>query len=184
MPFKKEVLAELFVIEHQVSKYLKSNNDKIIKNVIENYFINNRSSKNFYDKEYDYYQIQDDQTLFWLKDYIVDHYHFLTKEDLFKTEISALLQKTDQSISLHNHLNLNNLKDSPEVSVIYCLQEGGEHETNVVFEYDKDSEKSLKRWVPLKKGKLIIFNSCLNHRITTNLNDDPVVNLSLKFKKY
>jgi len=86
-----------------------------------------------------------------------------------------------KSMGSHHHIDDWNYEDSPDLSLIYCLDQG-EKPCEVIFEYEYGRHKKRRYAVTLQKGRFVAFPSYLRHSITQNKNKKPFVGLSLRFQ--
>ena len=93
----------------------------------------------------------------------------------------AIVQRENESIGNHHHIDDWDYNESPDMSALICL-ELGDISSNVIFEYEAGRSKKRRWSIPLQKNKIILFSSDLTHRITTNMNKDPIINLSFQFQ--
>ena len=177
----KKVLSEQFVITHKVADILKFDRKKIISDTIKNYFFNKRIEKEEWYEQFNYCETNDVQSLSWMHDYIRDHY----KVEYFETPIivrrHGIVLEKNSSLGSHHHIDEWDLEGSPEISVLWCLEDRDVN-SKVVFEYEFGRNKKLRYSLPLEKDTLIIFPSYLRHKITKNTNKDPIVALSFQFQ--
>jgi hypothetical protein len=177
----KKVLSEQFVITHKVADILKFDREKIVSNCVKNYFFNKRVQNEEWYEQFNYCVTDDHQHLSWLHDYIRDHY----KVEYFETPIivrrHGIVLENNASLGAHHHIDDWDLEGSPEISVLWCLEDRVE-KSKVIFEYEFGRNKKLRYSLPLEKDKLIIFPSYLRHKITKNKNKDPIVALSFQFQ--
>ena len=80
-----------------------------------------------------------------------------------------------------HHIDEFDLWNSPDISCIYTLS-NNEIPSDLIFEYDKGREKHARYRIPLFHNRFVLFNSELNHYLTPNKNDEPIVNLSFQFQ--
>jgi len=164
---------------------------KITPDLIKNLCLFNCRKKNkIVSDEYwhlnDYYTMPYLKEFEWLRTYVLDHwfveYGFALSPLIDeKRSITALFQKQNQSINTHSHLDINNIKDSPEYSALYTASSGPKL-SNVVFKY-KDGRIQHGLWkIPLEPGFIIVFNSHLKHYITANENKEELINLAFNFQ--
>jgi hypothetical protein len=179
--FNKKVLSEQFVITHKVSNLLKINKKKLLTNAIKNYALGNRLSNEDWYSDYNYVHLSDHQHLAWLHDYIRDHYRGEYNATPIMIKRGAIVLLKNESLGSHHHINEWDYKNSPEISVLYCLTKE-EKNLNVIFEYEFGRNKKLRWKENLEENKLIIFPSYLKHFIPKNINDKAMVVLSFQFQ--
>jgi len=177
----KKVLSEQFVITHKVADILKFDRKKIVGDCVKNHFFNKRVEKEEWYEQHNYCETDDLQSLSWMHDYIRDHY----KVEYHLTPIivrrHGIVLENNSSLGSHHHIDEWDYEGSPEISVLWCLEDR-EKNSKVVFEYEFGRNKKLRYSLPLKKDELIIFPSYIRHKITKNTNKDPIVALSFQFQ--
>ena len=179
--FNKHVLSEQFVITHQVSDLLKIDKKQIIQNAITNYVLGTRLDNEDWYADHHYAKLDDHQHLSWVNDYIRDHYRGEYGHTPILVKRGGVVLFNNESIGSHHHIDDWDYENSPEISVLYCLQDNDQPST-VMFEYEFGRNKKRRWKVPLKKDTLIIFSSYLRHSIKKNRNKDPIVALSFQFQ--
>jgi hypothetical protein len=179
----KITLTEQFIIFDEIPSILKDklNLDRIQTNILQNYSDNKFQSDDVFNYHKDYVHVDDDQHLTWIIDYIRDHY----RGEYMKTPVikqrAALVQNKGHTINTHHHIDEFDLWNSPDISCIYTLSDN-EIPSDLIFEYDKGREKHARYRIPLFHNRFVLFNSELNHYLTPNKNDEPIVNLSFQFQ--
>ena len=179
--FEKNILTEQFLITDFIPKILPIDYDKLKQHLLIAYYKNKKvGNEEIY---YDYYYTQYDyhQHIQWLQDYIRDHY----KGEHHKTPIlvnqGAVIQQKNESIGNHHHIDDWDYNESPDISALICVEPGKEA-SNVIFEYEAGRSKKRRWTIPLQKNKIILFSSNLTHRITKNINKNPIINISFQFQ--
>tara|TARA_R100001198_G_scaffold82970_1_gene56271 strand:+ start:69 stop:617 length:549 start_codon:yes stop_codon:yes gene_type:complete len=179
--FKKNVLTEQFLITDFIPTLLPIDYDKLKQHLLIAYYKNKKLGDDEVYYDYNYTKYDYHQHIQWLQDYIRDHY----KVEHHKTPIlinqGAIVQRENESIGNHHHIDDWDYNESPDMSALICL-ELGDISSNVIFEYEAGRSKKRRWSIPLQKNKIILFSSDLTHRITTNMNKDPIINLSFQFQ--
>ena len=178
---QKKVLSEQFVITHKVSNLLKIDKKLIIQNCITNHFLNNRVSNEEWYDDSNYCIVNDHQHLSWMHDYIRDHYRAEYDQTPVLVKRAGLVIEHNNTIGSHHHIDDWNYNDSPEISVLWCLEDR-DTKSDIIFEYEFGRNKKRRWKVQLEKNVLVIFPSYLRHRVTKNKNKDPIVALSFQFQ--
>lgn len=178
---EKTSLFELKIIEGKISNSLAIDKYYIKNNIILNYSyeFNQNPSEESYLKNY--YNLTDDENIFRISKYLSDLHNLYHDLTLVPVNMAGLVLFKGDKISTHNHVDPYDLETSPDMSCIYTV-DCGDNPSYVVFEYDKGRIKNSTHKVLLQKNKYILFNSSINHYYTTNLNEQPLLNLSFKFQ--
>ena len=177
----KKQLTEQFIVWDKIPNILTLDNDAFKSDALKNYAFKNRRSEDEFHYKYNYYSLGHHQHLDWLLSYILDHFFVEYKRSLSLFERSVIIQNKGDSINTHHHLDEYNIKKSPDMSCLYCV-DIGEKVSYIIFESEGGRRRHGKWKIPMEKGKLIIFNSELPHHLTQNENEDPIVNISLQFQ--
>ena len=178
---QKKVLSEQFVITHKVADILKFDRQKIISDTVKNYFFDKRIEKEEWYEQFNYCETDDVQSLSWMHDYIRDHYKVEYSETPIIVRRHGIVLENNASLGAHHHIDEWDLEGSPEISVLWCLEDRDE-KSNIIFEYEFGRNKKLRYKVDLTKDNLIIFPSYIRHKITKNRNKDSIVALSFQFQ--
>ena len=179
--FKKTVLSEQFVITHKVADIFKIDEKLISQNCLTNHFLGNKVSDEEWYDDNNYCKVSDHQHLAWMHDYIRDHYRGEYGHTPVLIRRHGLVIENNNNIGSHHHIDDWDYENSPEISVLWCLTDR-KLKNDIMFEYEFGRNKK-RRWKDtLNEDVLIIFPSYLRHRITKNLNKDPIVALSFQFQ--
>ena len=178
---QKKVLSEQFVITHKVSNLLKLDKNLIIRNCIKNHFLDNRVSNEEWYDDNNYCIIDDHKHLAWMHDYIRDHYRAEYDSVPILVKRHGLVIENNNTIGSHHHIDDWNYDGSPEISVLWCIT-NRKLKNEIIFEYEFGRNKKRRWKQTIEEDELIIFPSYLRHRITKNLNQDPIVALSFQFQ--
>lgn len=179
--FNKISLTEKCVFIDKLPKILPVNLEKVSLNIIENFFYKNIQNNSEVSYLNQYYHLDDDKNIQWIIDYIRDHFRFKFNKTPLLTHRAGILQPQGEAINYHNHIDEFDLSNSPDLSALITLK-SGDQLNFVNFNYDDGRKKNQNHKVYLEKGKIILFNSHINHFLSKNFNTDPVINLSLKFQ--
>ena len=179
--FNKKVLSEQFVITHKVSDLLKVDQKNLIANSIRNYVLEKRLDDEDWYPDYNYVKLDDHQHLAWIHDYIRDHYRGEYGHTPILVKRGGVVLLPNENLGSHHHIDDWDLEGSPEISVLWCLEDR-EVNSKVIFEYEFGRNKKLRYSLPLEKDVLVIFPSYIRHKITKNTNKDPIVALSFQFQ--
>ena len=179
--FEKNVLTEQFLIIDFIPAILPIDYDKLKQHLLIAYYKNKKVGNEEIYYDYHYTKYDHHQHIQWIQDYIKDHY----KEEHYKTPIlvkqGAIIQQMNENLGNHHHIDDWDYNESPDMSALMCL-EPGEKSSNVIFEYEAGRNKKRRWTVPLQKNKIILFSSNLTHRITKNINKNPIINISFQFQ--
>ena len=58
----------------------------------------------------------------------------------------------------------------------------GKKESSIIFEYDNNRFADKKWTIRIEDDKMIMFNSTLKHKITTNENNEDLILLSIQYQ--
>lgn len=103
------------------------------------------------------------------------------KVDLILDEFWTQIHKTGNSTNTRNYLNIENLKESPDISAIYFVKVP-KKTGNIIFKFDMDRFREKSQAFLPKEGMVILFPSSLLHYITRNLDKEKRIFLSFNFK--
>jgi hypothetical protein len=94
---------------------------------------------------------------------------------------AGIVVEKNQSINSHHHMDDYDIENTPDVSAIVVCKTGKE-KSYVEFEYEHGRKRHHKHLVELEPKKVIVFNSELRHSFLTNINHEPILNISFKFQ--
>jgi len=179
---EKVLLTEQSIVYGEIESILteKIDFEKIKKNIIDNQESNNFLSKDFFSDFKNYIKIDDDKNITWIHDYIRDHYRLQYKKLPVWLDKSGLIQKKNELINCHDHIDPFDLLKSPDLSCLYTLQTGKKN-SYIVFVTKEGREKNLRWRVPVLKNRFYLFNSGLKHYFTPHDNEESNIFLSFKF---
>ena len=179
--FVKTVLSEQTIITHKVADIFKFDRDLITQNCVTNHFLDNKVSDEEWYDDNNYCVVSDHQHLAWMHDYIRDHYRGEYGHTPILIKRHGLVIEHNANIGSHHHIDDWNYEGSPEISVLWCLSDR-KFKNEIIFEYEFGRNKKRRWKETIEQDKLIIFPSYLRHRITKNINKDPIVALSFQFQ--
>ena len=179
--FKKKTLVDQSIYTTTIPKVLPINFDKLNINILENYYYKNKLNPHQFSYLKDYYRLEFDQQVRWLSDFIVDHYGVHYNCKVVPLAHSGIVVEKNQSINSHNHIDDYDLNNSPDISAIVVCKTGKE-KSYVEFEYEHGRKRHHKHLVELEPKKVIVFNSELRHSFLSNINHEPILNISFKFQ--
>tara|TARA_R110002012_G_C11329940_1_gene576888 strand:+ start:24 stop:584 length:561 start_codon:yes stop_codon:yes gene_type:complete len=104
-----------------------------------------------------------------------------TKKNVKVCEFWSQVHKHNESTVLHNHLDINSLKDSADLACVYYVSVP-KKSGKLVLEHYPHRFKA-EHWVfPPEVGKYIIFSSGIDHKVSKNNSYSPRVSLAINFK--
>ena len=167
---KKITLSELQLIYDFKPKILKVNNEDLKSHIISHLPFNSK----------EYIQLNYHQQLQWLTDYYAEIYN-LEYDFIIHQKTDALILKSGESLDLHNHIDKWDLPNQPDLSCLYTVSQG-KKESSIIFEYDNNRFVDKKWTIQIKDDMMIMFNSTLKHKITSNENDEDLILLSIQYQ--
>tara|TARA_Y100001937_G_scaffold114039_1_gene163343 strand:- start:1875 stop:2393 length:519 start_codon:yes stop_codon:yes gene_type:complete len=167
---EKITLSELQLLYDFKPKILKVNNEDLKSHIL--------SHQPFNSKEY--IELNYHQQVHWFSDYYSELYK-LDYDFIIFQKANALILKSGESLELHNHIDRWDLKNQPDLSCLYTISQG-KKESSIIFEYDNNRFVDKKWTIRIENNKIIMFNSTLNHKITTNENDEDLILLSIQYQ--
>ena len=179
--FNKKTLVDQSIYTTITPKVLAVNFDKLNINILENYYYKNKLNPNQYSYLKDYYRLEFDQQIRWLSDFVCDHFAMQYDCKLVPIGHAGIVVEKNQSINSHHHMDDYDIENTPDVSAIVVCKTGKE-KSYVEFEYEHGRKRHHKYLVELEPKKVIVFNSELRHSFLTNINHEPILNISFKFK--
>tara|TARA_E500000318_G_C3450017_1_gene168433 strand:- start:34 stop:603 length:570 start_codon:yes stop_codon:yes gene_type:complete len=104
---------------------------------------------------------------------------FKRKVELF--EFWTQVHKKNESTVLHNHLNIDSLKDSSDLACVYYVSVP-KKSGKLVLEHYPHRFKA-EHWVfPPEESKYIIFSSGIDHKVSKNNSIHPRISIAMNFK--
>ena len=167
---KKITLSELQLIYDFKPKILKGNNEELKSHIISHLPFNSK----------EYIQLNYHQQLQWLTDYYAEIYN-LEYDFIIHQKTDALILKSGESLDLHNHIDKWDLPNQPDLSCLYTVSQG-KKESSIIFEYDNNRFADKKWTIRIEDDKMIMFNSTLKHKITTNENNEDLILISIQYQ--
>ena len=167
---EKITLSELQLIYDFKPKILKVNNEDLKSHIISHLPFNSK----------EYIQLNYHQQLQWLSDYYAEIYN-LEHDFILHQKTEALILKSGESLDLHNHIDKWDLPNQPDLSCLYTVSQG-KKESSIIFEYDNNRFADKKWTIRIEDDKMIMFNSTLKHKITTNENNEDLILLSIQYQ--
>lgn len=180
--FEKVSLVEQVVLSTTVSKIVPVNYDKININILENYYYKNVQNNSEFSYLNNYYNLDYDQNIIWISDFIRDHYRLKNKKTPLLISHAGIVIPQGHQINYHHHIDEYDLeKNSSDISAI-VVTKVGEKANYIEFEYEQGRKRHQKYRKPLEQKDAIIFNSEVRHAFTKNYNHEPTLLLSFKFQ--
>jgi hypothetical protein len=180
--FDKIVLKEDFIVSGSIPYELTKINYDQLKNIIfESFSKKDRKSKNPTNYFYNHYFLYDDENVLRLEKQLNDYYRHHAKLDLILSNKSCLCIPKDGIINNHQQLDYLNLKDSPDYTCYYFLNNYSPT-THILFEFDNIKEKNKIYPWKVHPKTCVLFNSDLRHSIMANQSDIPIMAIVFQFK--
>ena len=167
---EKITLSELQLIYDFKPKILKVNNEDLKSHIISHLPFNSK----------EYIQLNYHHQLQLLTDYYAEIYN-LEYDFIIHQKTDALILKSGESLDLHNHIDKWDLPNQPDLSCLYTVSQG-KKESSIIFEYDNNRFADKKWTIRIEDDKMIMFNSTLKHKITTNENNEDLILLSIQYQ--
>lgn len=179
--FEKVSLVEQSILSVAISKIVPVNYDKININILENFYYKNVQNNSEFSYLNNHYNIEIDNNIIWIGDFIRDHYRLKFKKTPLLLFKSGIVVTQGDQISTHHHINEYDLENSPDISALVTCKVG-DNPCYVEFDYEQGRKKHQKYRKRLVEKEAVLFNSEIKHRITKNLNHEPTLLLCLKFQ--
>ena len=96
-------------------------------------------------------------------------------------EFWTQVHKQNESTVLHNHLDINSLKDSSDLACVYYVSVPNKS-GKLVLEYYPHRFKAEHWTFPPEKNKYIIFSSGIDHKVSKNNSPSPRISIAMNFK--
>jgi len=170
---KKKILTEQSIITGFIPKILKFNKEAIKLNLLKNYSNNNYKSFDDFNYHRDYLNIDFQQHLTWIHDFIKDDYNLNYSSCLVQNSLSGIVLFPGQSIDFHHHIDDYDIHNSNDFTCIYTL-EAFENSSHIMFEYEQGRKRHARWKETLETNKYVLFNSELKHSYTINKSDKPL----------
>ena len=183
----KNLLSETFLVTGTVSDKSLLKPKQIENHCLSNFTLGNKIIDDQFWHLEDYISVPYHQHIQWFQDYVRDHYRLEYNATLVPTDgdqslnVRSIVQQSGESINYHNHVNPWNLKNSSEVSCLYCVSETPQP-VYVIFKYDDGRNKHRLWKQKIEYNQFILFSSHLEHTITRNKNSGFLVNLSTHYQ--
>mgnify|MGYP005988303205 CR=1 len=173
---KKKVLKETFFICESLPSQANIQNDVLAQNINDSYIrIEHKQDKRFKD-----FHLQYQQNHTWLFQTINNEFSLNFNNTLNLISVRGQISRQNESTIKRNHIDLNDLKSSPDYTIIYFVKGNS---GDLILEYDDHRVKNLYQSIPVKEGKYVLFNSSLNYYITENKNKDIRKHLIINCQK-
>jgi len=169
----KIVLTEQSVVTGSIPTILKFNKEAIKLNLLKNYSNNNYQSFDEFNYHKDYLNIDFQQHLTWIHDFIKDEYNLSYGRCLVQNSLSGIVLFPGQSINSHHHIDDYDIHNSNDFTCIYTL-EAEKESSSLILEYEQGRKRHAKWKEPLKTNHYVLFNSELKHSYTINKSNKPL----------
>lgn len=114
-------------------------------------------------------------------DDIRNQYKDKFKQSLKTVEYWSQVHHYNQSSNLHNHVDTNNLADSPVLSGVYYVQVP-KKAGKLVLQYYVNQYQTKRHWIEPEVGKFVIFPAYMDHFVTENKDSELRVSIAFNFK--
>tara|TARA_A100001391_G_scaffold192605_3_gene166996 strand:+ start:6057 stop:6590 length:534 start_codon:yes stop_codon:yes gene_type:complete len=112
---------------------------------------------------------------------LIHEYKQMYNKDIGLINFWGQVHDKNESTQLHNHIDLNYYKDSPNVSAVYYLQVP-KNSGDLILEFNKNKYE-IDTWVfPPEDNKFIMFPAALDHKVQKNLDNQQRIAISFNFK--
>jgi len=125
-------------------------------------------------------KIETMQDITWLMDYIEGKFILKTGITLWPKEISVMIHNKGESSIKRHHLDYSNLKNSPDIVMLYFLESD---KNNLIIEYDNGRKKGCYWSFPIEKNKYVLFNSHLEYYLKPNVSDEQRIVLRVTYEE-
>lgn len=173
----KKILSEIFVIEDFLPKEANVKNSEL-----NSFILNDLATSSFetLDKNrYEDLNLKFRKEYNWVFDYVVDQIYLKNNKMQLRYEgVSANVEGSGQSSFSRNNVNSYDVFNSPDLTVLYCVNGEGE----LVIEYPENIYKERFVVLDTEPGKIIIFNSGLKYYFLKNNFKDIRTTLCYKAK--
>lgn len=172
---EKKVLSEILIFEDILPTISKVDNTIIKNSILEKIIkeINFVGDERFKDVQINPHH----QHIIWWTQYICDNMTARHKINLCPINYFAKIHEKNESSIKRNYIDLYNDKICPDYTCMYFVDSD---ENNLIFEYNEYKKNYLE--IPFKTGKIILWDSSLNHYLMPNNNDLRII-LGCNFKK-
>ena len=158
----KILLSETFIVGGYLPKESHADNEAIHQNII-------KSCAMHKPNRFNEHILQDLKDQKWVYEYIIHHYRSQYRKDLISFgPYVGHLEKENQGSVKKNHLHVDSLHNSPDLTVLYFSKGKG----NLIIEYSNHRDVSKTRIIPIEEKKIVIFNSDLNYYTDYNTEED------------
>lgn len=112
---------------------------------------------------------------------LIHEYKQMYNRDIGLINFWGQVHDKNESTQLHNHIDLNYYKDSPNVSAVYYLQVP-KNSGDLIIEFNRNKYE-IDTWIfPPEDNKFIMFPAALDHKVQKNLNSKQRIAISFNFK--
>jgi len=125
-------------------------------------------------------KIETMQDITWLTDYIEGQYLLKTKVTLWPKEISVMVHNKGEGSIKRHHLDYANLKDSPDLVMLYFLETD---KNDLIIEYDNGRKKGCYWTLPIEQNKYVLFNSHLEYYLKPNTSGKQRIVLRVTYEE-
>lgn len=173
----KKTLSELFIIEDYLPKESNVKNSEL-----NSFILNDLATSSFEpldNNRFEDLKLKSRKEYNWIFDYVTDQIY--VKNDRMQIQLDGFCANVEgygqSSFSRHN-VNTLDVFNSPDLTVLYCVNGEGE----IVIEYPENIYKEKFITLDTEPGKIIIFNSGLKYYFLNNNFKDVRTTLCYKAK--
>ena len=173
----KQTLSELFIIEDFLPKEANVKNSEL-----NSFILNDLATSSFEPLDKNRYgdlNLKFRKEYNWIFDYVVGQIYVKNNKMQLRYEgVSANVEGLGQSSFSRHNVNTEDVFNSPDLTVLYCVNGEGE----LVIEYPENIYKEKFITLDTEPGKIIIFNSGLKYYFLKNNFKDLRTTLAYKAK--
>jgi len=177
----KNILTESFYWSDNIHKKLKIDNNLLVDHIL----ISNRKNLSYTDNKFNplnqYKHLDYLNVAGRIFEYIMDHFTANIERVELNKLFSIVLNK-GQSLDKHNFLDHYNLNHNPDFVCHYIVKTGPIN-SQIIFNVDDNKEFNKTETLELNQRRFVFFNCGLNHKISKNVNDEPLIVLTMTFDK-
>jgi|TARA_R100001530_G_scaffold43402_1_gene33012 hypothetical protein len=108
------------------------------------------------------------QDIIWILDYAEGQFQLKRNKTLERKSLDVMVHGKGEGSLKRHHLNYPNLKDSPDIVLLYFIKSDN---NEIIIEYDDNRKKDLYWTLPIEGNQYVLFNSNLEYYILPNKSD-------------
>jgi len=120
------------------------------------------------------------QDIVWILDYAEAKYQLIRGKTLRRKSLDVMVHWKNEGSLKRHHLHYPNLKDSPDVVMLYFIDSD---DNNMIIEYDDNRKKGLYWTMPIESNKYVMFNSNLEYYLLPNKTDKQRIVLRVTYEE-